>query len=122
MKKKKELIIEDKLNFLVLDYGMTYRREKYQGRTLYVFQNQFGEFIYWEWAQFSEDGFEIRIEDKKVDVNILDEYPFIYNRYLESHKGIKWAFKDTQEDYWGMIASIIKQYIESKGNLFGLDL
>ena len=119
---KKFLIIEDKLRFLITDNNMIYNCKRENGKTLYVFHNQYGNFIYWEWPQFSEDGFEVQTLDKKIPVNILEEYPEVYNEYSKSHKGIKWLFKDIQVDYWDMIASIIKLEIQSTGKLFGLNL
>lgn len=114
-------IIEKSLSFLINEYGLVLDYNTNGKENFYYFRNKYGSFNYYEWPQFGDHIFSVTIngvEKKKIDFFV--EYPKIVEKFNQSHKGLKWLFKDTCEDYWNMIADIIKTEIVSHGALFGL--
>ena len=80
---KKRHIIEDKFKFLVVEKNMIYNYVVKQGRIAYCFENSFGKFVYWEWPQFNEDGFEIQMKNgEKKKIEMLEHSPSVFQKYL----------------------------------------
>lgn len=119
-------ITENKLKFLIDDYGMSYTYLWEGGQVSYIFENSYGKLIFWHIHQFGEYGFLIEEKNKpKKYTDILDVYnlqPEIFEAFQKKHKGLKWFFKDDSEDRWDMIASIIRLEINVKGSFFGLKI
>lgn len=114
-------IIEDKLMFLVKDYGFIFEYSNIQGEH-YVFRNDNGYFEFYEWAQFDESEIHVKYDEVFKKINLIEYYPKIIGEFNQTHRGIKWFFKDTRNDYWDMISKIIKLEINNKKSIFGLTI
>ncbi len=113
-------IIEKELQFLITDVKMIYTHEKKGNQNYYYFSNDFGRFTYYEYRQFGEQEFTILANGSLKTINMFNENPQVYSKFKQEHKGIRFFFKDMRQDYWKMIAEIIKLEIDSTGSLFGL--
>ena len=114
-------IVKDKLGFLVKDYGLVFEYSSISGNH-YIFKNPNGYLEFYEWEQFNESAIFIKhgLISRKID--LLEEYPKITAKFLQTHKGIKWLFKDDRAEYWEMVAEIIKSEISRKKSIFGLNV
>ena len=129
-KSKKGLkeIVSAKLSFLVTEYNFECLYDTYRQSIIpvWIYKNTFGLFCYMEHEIFGEISITVETNDgQKVhcsEYELYERYKDIYNLFQNSHKGIKWFFKDLREDRMDMIADIIKREIELTGRLFGLQL
>ena len=118
-----EEIINKHLDFLIKDYNFTYEYRVEYAAEWFVYKNANGYFEYYEGNQFDEQSsYTIMTSNVYKRIFPLTEYPDIYREYKKSHRGIKWWFKDIREEYWAMIAKIIKTEIETKHSIFGLEV
>ena len=114
-------IIEKAMGFLCSDYGFMYDYESVNnGAEYYRFFNKYGCFTYYQWEQFQEKEFSVKYDMSFRVIEFQYLFPDEYKTFKQTHKGIKWWFKDKRLDYWNMFAKLIKEEIEKKGSLFGL--
>lgn len=117
-------IIEKSLNFLIVDYNFKYEyltpycnNEEY-----YIFRKQDSCFTYYQWNEMKEYKFTVVFDQEFKEIRLFERYPQELELFRKNHTGIKWIFKDYREDYWKMIADIIKKEIQSTGFLFGIKI
>ncbi len=91
-------IIETKLNFLITEYGFDYEYIHDMGDH-YYYKNKYGYIEFYEWEEFQEDGFYVTYDMLSKKIILIEEYPKIAGRFYQTHKGIKWFFKDIRYDY-----------------------
>lgn len=115
-------IIEKELEFLVSNYRMEYTYDVSLGRKYYRYKNQFGVFTYYEYRQLGEQEFSVLTNNNFTVINMLNEYPSIISRFNRQSRNIRFFLKDRRQEYWKMIAEIIKKEIDSSGTLFGLEV
>ncbi|MDY6141669.1 MAG: hypothetical protein SPI52_02975 [Bacilli bacterium] len=113
-------IIKNKLKFLIEEYGFTFEFNNERGNH-YIFNNKNGSIQFYEWRQFNELAIFVKYDLISKKINLIEEYPKIVSQFNQSHKGLKWFFKDDREDYWEMISKILKIEIDKK-SIFGLKL
>ena len=120
MKTDKE-IIEKTLAFLVTDFNFEFEYRTTNGNEeFYSYKNRYGSFNYYQWAHFGEYRFSVMNSNGIQDIRFNELYPNIVAQFNKDHKGLKWLFKDSREDYWNMIASILRLEINKNNSLFGL--
>ena len=124
-------IVREKLFFLEADLGFDFHYSNERGNH-YIYTNEFGYIEVYERAQFDE--YEIRVQDttyfnrngihgiyfKRIDLK--ETYKKEFKQFNKQHRGIKWWFKSPIDDYWQMIADIIKKEIETSNSVFGLKI
>lgn len=114
-----EEIIRNSLNFLELEYGFKYEVSKDRGVT-YTYINKYGKFEYYQWQQFDESRFIIYYKGESRIINMFHESPKKIGNFNFESKGFKGLLKDSRQEYWKIIAEIIKNNISETGSLFGL--
>lgn len=114
-------IIKNKLKFLIDDYDFTFEFNNDRGNH-YIFKNTNGFIEFYEWGQFDESSIFVIYDMISKKINLIEEYPKMVAQFNQTHKGIKWLFKDDRYDYWEMISKIIKIEINNNKNIFGLKL
>ena len=114
-------IIEGKLFFLIKEYGFSFEFNNTNGDH-YIFKNRNGYIEFYEWAQFGESKILVKHGNVFEEINLIYEYPKEISKFNSSHKGIKYFFKDIRNDYWEMIARIIKLEISDKNSIFRLKI
>lgn len=114
-------IIKNKLSFLIDEYCLNFEFINDSGNH-YIFINKNGYLEFYEWQQFNESAIFVKYDMISKKINLFEEYPKIVAQFNQTHKGIKWFFKDSTEDYWQMISEIIKIEIDNYKSIFGLKL
>ncbi|MBE6592830.1 MAG: hypothetical protein E7642_02415 [Ruminococcaceae bacterium] len=114
-------IIKKHLDFLIYQYGFEFEYVCNEGEH-FIFKNQWGYFKYYQWSQFGEEEFSVKIGSNFRTIKLYEEYPQIVGQFNQNHKGFKWFFKDSRDDFWLMVAAIIKDEINLKNSIFGLPL
>ena len=114
-------IVKDKLSFLIKDYHFSFRFKNTSGNH-YIFENMSGYIEFYEWEQFGEFGIYVKYDKIFKEIKLIEHYPKIFGKFKESHKGLKWIFKDTRFDFWEMISEIVRSEIDNKNNVFGLKI
>lgn len=115
-------IIKSNLDFLVKDYQFEFSYLNGRGEN-YLYKNKYGYFNYYEWEQFGEYEFSVKISNQESKIiNFFEYYPKQISSFNSNHTGIKWLFKDKKKDYWKMIADLIKLEIANNHCLFGLKI
>lgn len=118
-----EKIIKNALEFLCVEYGFEFQYEtEFNGAMTFKYFNDNGSFSYYQWEQMQEYEFSVIYNQyyKKLEMQLL--FPKEFALFNQQHKGLRWLFKDKREDYWNMIAGLIKGEIKNTGSLFGLML
>lgn len=113
-------IIEISLKFLVDEFDFTFNYFWETPNAKYVFENQYGKFIYLELPQFQEKFFYVEDNQGKREVDLYENYSCEYKEWQESHSRIKWVFKNKDKEMWDFNSKIIKETINKTGKLFGL--
>jgi len=116
-----EDIIRRHLRFLESDYGMIYTKTRKRGDTI-SYANENGRFEYYYWQQFQEFEFIVRLQQECKTIDMLTESPRELGEFYHKSKGLNRLFKDTRDEYWKIIANIIKKEIGKSGTLFGLKI
>ena len=114
-----EEIIKKNLSFLLDNYEFIFEK-KNEGGNYYIFSNKYGSFGYYEWAQFDDSEFFVKYNSIYKRINLIEYYPKIVANFTIEHKGIRWLFADTREDFWKMVSWIVKEEIKNKNTIFGL--
>lgn len=114
-------IVKNKLDFLLKDYGMAFEYNNIRGNH-YIFKNPTGYIEFYEWKQFNESAIFIKYGLTSRKIDLLEEYPKIIGKFYQKHKGLKRFFRDDREEYWEIVAEIIKTELFSKKSIFGLQV
>ena len=114
-------IIKNKLNFLIDEYDFTFEFNNISGNH-YIFKNKNGYIEFYEWEQFNESAIFVKYDMISRKINLIEEYPKIIGEFNNSHKGLRWFFKDQRYDYLEMISKIINNEINTNKSIFGLKL
>ena len=114
-------IIENKLGFLIKEFGFDFVFNNISGDH-YIFRNKNGYIEFYEWEQFGESSIVVKYGQISRIVHLFEEYPKVVGQFNQTHKGIKWFFKDKRNDYWEMISQIIRIEINNKKSIFGLNI
>lgn len=116
-------IIEKSLSFLITDHNFKYRYETQNGNDMnFIYENKNGYFKYYQWPQFNESEFSVLFDNEFKKINLFEIDPKYFSLFKKQHSGIKWLFKDKRQDYWNMIATILKHEISISNSLFGLKI
>lgn len=116
-----EELINLNLGFLIEEYGFTFEFYNEHG-SHYIFKNANGHIEFYEWEQFKDHCIFVKCGTNERETQLYYEYPEIFNRFQETHKGFKWFFKDERPDYWAMVSDIVRNEIKTKNSIFGLNI
>ena len=114
-----EKIIRNSLNFLEDDYNFKYEVSRDKGTT-YTYTNKYGRFEYYQWQQFDESRFSVFYDGEHKIVNMFHESPKEIGKFNFQSKGFIGFLKDRRQEFWKIIAEIVKSNIKDTGLLFGL--
>ena len=114
-------IIKCKLKFLIDKYDFDFEFINVSGNH-YFFKNRNGYIEFYEWPQFDESAIFVNYNMISKEIKLIEEYPKIMGKFIQSHKGFLGFFKDERYDYWEMISNIIQIEINTNNNIFGLKL
>ena len=115
-------VIEINLKFLVDKFNFKFNYFWETPNAKYVFENQYGKFIYLELPQFQEKFFYVEDGQGKREINLYENYSQEYEEWQKNHSGIKWIFKNKDKDIWEFNSKIIRDTINKTGTLFGLKI
>ncbi len=115
-----EKIIADKLAFLIDEYHFKFRFSWTSPNALYIFENQYGQFVYQELPQFREKCFFVIDSQGKRTIDIYKDNLEDFQAWQKKHSGLKWLLRSKEPDLWDFHASIIRRTIEKTNTLFGL--
>lgn len=113
-------IIKNKFKFLISNYNFTFEFHNESGNH-YIFINKYGSIEFYEWSQFNEFAIFVKYDMISKKINLIEEYPKIISQFNQSHRGIKWFFKDEREDFWEMVSKIIRIEV-ANNSIFGLKI
>ena len=114
-------IVENNLKFLTTEYGFVFSHSNSQGDH-YIFKNRHGYIEFYEWEQFQDSAVFVNYDMTSKKIDLFLEYPKIVGKFNHNHRGIKWLFKDKRQDYWEMVATVIRMEIENHKSVFGLNV
>ncbi len=118
---KTKNIIRDALLFLEKEFHLEFQLIEERGN-YYIYKNKFGRFEYYEWSQFQEAEFRVNANDECKTIDMLFIDPKKMGVYQKKNKGLRGFSRDGREEYWKIVANIIRSEIEKNNSLFGLRL
>lgn len=118
---KTEEMIRKKLKFLEEEHHFRYQYF-FESGNHYIYENDYGTFIYYEWQEFGEKEFTIKTNQEIKTINMLHENPKLMGEFQNKYRGLRGLFKNNKEEYWNIIRDIIKEEIDKNGSLFGIQI
>lgn len=115
-----ESIIKQNLAFLIDKYSFSFSSVHDGCQDYYIFENQFGKIVFYEWAERKEMETTVFFSNEAKRIDFFLENTKRMAEYYKRCSGLRGFFFDGRAMYWEIVSETIRTEISRTGTIWGL--